>query len=254
MNATARLAVALSLSGFALAATSSGPYAFALCALFAAAPMLVATRCLPLWLALPVALVPVACGRALAFHGAFGNDPTPALATAALVPALLLDRFATTWAPRTALLSWPCALVVTERVLSSATSSSAAATLVPAPALDAIQYVAGDVGIAGGTLVAAVLANGFALLGGNFNRKIFDPHTQEERESGVKLGAISALVLGIALFAAAAVRAHVAAPPAPPTSPGDGVVVACVVGVVGVFAAAFVRRTKRKAAPAARTA
>ena len=247
MNPTARLAVALSVSGFVLAATSAGPYAFAFSAMFAYAPMLVAARSMPLWLALPTALVPAACGRALAFHGAFADDPTPALAVAALVPALLVDRFATTWAPRGAVLAWPCALVVTERVVASST----AATLVPLPALDAVLYPASDLGVAAGTFVAAVLCNGFAYVAGTLNRRFPDPYTQEEREAGVKLGAIGALVLAIALFAVAFARGHFASPPSPSTSAGDVVVVLCALGVVASLAAAVMRRSARaKSAPA----
>ncbi len=237
MTSTVRLALALTTSGFVLAATAGGSWPLSWSAVLWAVPALVAMRSLPLPLGLAVTVVAGAAGRAVAFWGASGSDAATLglVAAAALVPALLVDRFVLTWLPRAGHLAWPCGVVLVERACAD---TRVAALLAPPPHLEAVAFVGADLGVAGATVAVALMAQAFASLAGVLNRKTHDPYGQKERERGVRWSSIAGFAFGAVLLIAGAVRARVSGAPAATTSAGDVVVVACAAGLVALGAVA----------------
>jgi hypothetical protein len=194
---TVRLAFALITSSLVLTATSGGALAFWPSALLWAAPLLVAVRCLPLLVSLPMVVLLGGAGRAFAFHSSLdGGDGLllPLLASAALVPAFLLDRVLFDRLPRASMLAWPLGLVATVVVLRE---TAVGGLLAPLPELQAVRAL----GIVGGTSLVAFIAQAFGGLGSVLNvQKRGDRFSQAVREAGIRWGALTAFAVAALVF------------------------------------------------------
>lgn len=247
MLTPARLAAALTTSGLILQATAAGPWAFAPATLLWAVPPLIAIRSLPLFAAAPIVLFTSSLGRFAACH-----DPTTAaLAALALLPVLLLDRFATTWLPRVGVLMFPAALPLLNRVVDD---TSLDGVFAPLPDLAVLRFVASDLGTAGAVVVAAGFAGVLAAMGSILNRHIPDPFGPEARDMGARWASVVALILGILLLLTTAARLYLQGEPTPPYAAGDVVAALCglVVVVVTGFALASWRRQRERELAATR--
>ena len=213
-----------------------GPWSFRLAALLWAVPSLIAIRSLPLLASVPIAFFTAAVGRVIAFH-----DPlTAMLAAAVLVPVLLVDRWATTWLPRAGALAFPAALVVLACAVDASSAGPAlAAQLLPLPPLSALSFVASDAGTSAAVFVAAGFASAFATLGAILNRHIKDPYSAQQRDMGARVAGVVALVVGIALLIAGAIRLELSGPPSAVCDPGNGAAAASALLLVVLVAAAL---------------
>lgn len=183
-----RLALALTVSGVVLNATSAGPWAFWLCALLAVVPALVAMRCLPAWLGVVVAVVPGVVGRAIAFRfevPAQGLGLAMLIATAALVPALVVDRFVWLRFPRATLLGWPALVVITSVVVEHTAGPEIASYVAPLPDITALTVLPSVLPQWAPLFVAMLVAQGIAAAATQFNMPI-DPLPRAIRERGVR--------------------------------------------------------------------
>lgn len=193
MSTHLRLALALTLSGLVLGATAGGAWAFWGSALLWSAPLLIAIRCLPLALALPTVFVVAAASRLVAFRDV--DMVVPLEAAAALLPALLVDKLATTKLPRAGWVAFPLALVVTDLAVRG---TALAPLVVPAPSMRAADVLDRGLGPWAVTLVVGVVGGAFGAQGMVHNWPN-DPAPQKEREQGVFLAVVTALVVGAAL-------------------------------------------------------
>ncbi|HEY4223830.1 MAG TPA: hypothetical protein VGO62_20885, partial [Myxococcota bacterium] len=207
--------------------------------LFWATPFLLLGRSLSVFVSLPIAFFTGTAGRMLAGHGMGVDVVDCAAASAALLPALIVDRVVQTWLPTASLLTWPCALVVVQRALMGQPSQG---LLAPLPHLDSVLLVRGTAGDYASIFVVAVFASGFAAIASVLNRRVRDPYPQDQRERGVRIASITSFVLAFPVFIAGAL---VAVPSGdPPVS--DAVPVGAGVIVVGLVVLALVTWRRRR--------
>lgn len=203
IGSKARLVAALTVMGTVLLATSAGPWAFWLCALLWAVPAMVAMRCLPLPLALPIVVGGGVAGRALAFATALEGLELlllPLTATAALLPAFVVDKLLVTRFPAAGIWAWP-ALVTGAFLLLRGTA--AAELVAPVPDLDGVHLVS-TLHPAFAVAITAMVAQGFASMGSVLNWHVPDPHMQPVRERGVRVAALVSFAL-LGLFGLCAI-------------------------------------------------
>src|SRR5262249_38317118 len=151
-------------SSLLLAATAFGSWPFWLSALLWPAPLIIAARCLPLPLGLPVVFVMSALGRAIAFHaGMLHDDPVPAIcAGAALCGVAVVDGLVAALLPRASWFPFPCALAVLARALDG---TQVGQVLAPLPSLHLAAFMANAAGSSAATFFLALLATSFASVG-----------------------------------------------------------------------------------------
>ena len=194
-----RLFAALTVMGVVVMATSAGPYAFWLSALLWAVPAMVAVRCLPVPLALVVVVVTGIGGRALAYGTALpGLDllVVPAIATAALLPALVVDKLLVTRFPAGGIWAWPVLVAATYVVLMG---TPAGELVAPVPDLGGVHLVS-TLHPAWAVAITGVVAQGFASMASVLNWHVRDPHPQVVRERGVRFATLACYAL-LAAFA-----------------------------------------------------
>lgn len=193
-----RLFTALTVMGTLVMATAAGAHAFWLPALLWAVPAMVALRCLPLPLALVVVVVTGVVGRALAFRSSLSGLEllvVPSLATAALLPALVLDKLLVTRFPAAGIWGWPALLAATWLALRA---TPAGALLAPLPAFEATALLS-RVHPVLAVATAGVIAQGFASMASVLNWHVPDPHPQPIRERGVRVATLASFALLAAL-------------------------------------------------------
>ena len=185
-----RLGLALTVMGTIAMATSTGPSAFWMSGLLWAVAPLVALRCLPLPLALVIVVVTGVFGRALAFSSSLaGLDllVVPVAATAALLPALVIDKLAVTRFALGGLWLWPALLAITHLLFLGTRTG---ALLAPLPELDGVQLLS-RLHPALAVAITGVIAQGFASMASVLNWHVPDPHAQPVRERGVRVATLS---------------------------------------------------------------
>ncbi|OGQ14107.1 MAG: hypothetical protein A2138_21450 [Deltaproteobacteria bacterium RBG_16_71_12] len=202
MAARTRLVLALATSGLALGALAGArldhPW---WAAALAPAPLLVAVRCLPLSLGLALALLLGVTARALGAVGVEGASLADgALGGLVLVPALLSDRSCVTRWPHLGGLAFPLAVVAVDAGLRALDVPVAA---LPVGDAGPLGSWARQLGWAVPPVACAAVAQAVAGLSsvGNWHRA--DPLPQEVREAGVRLWAVAATLLMVALSAVA---------------------------------------------------
>lgn len=209
VSARTRLMVALSTSGLALGAVAGARLEHPWwAAALAPVPLLVAMRCLPVIVALPLVVAVGAAARAL---GAL-SVATPAVTTAAvgalaLALALLADRALSTRWPRLGALALPAAVVALDGGLR-ALDHPARALPVGSAGLGGTLHA--SLGWAAPPLVCAALAVALAGLASVDNWHRPDPLAREVRELGVRAVTLGAVLAVLLLIVAATVLAPAA--------------------------------------------
>lgn len=200
MKASAvRLALALSMSGFLLAATAGGRWGIWPSSLLWAAPLLVAMRCLPVFLAVPIVVVVSSAGRAVAFGGSLPGSAgfvLPLLASLVLLPALFFDKVLDARFPRASLVVWPLAIAVTVRVVAG---TALGGLVAPPCELAALAALREGLGGWADAFFVGLVAQAFGALGTVLNRRS-DRFSVDEREGGVRWAALTALVVSVMVF------------------------------------------------------
>lgn len=194
-----RLALALTVSSLLLAATASGSWSFWLSSLLWPAPLLVAMRCLPWPVAVPLVVLVSAVGRAIAFGPSLaGTDGLvlPLVASVALLPALVVDKLLDARFPRASLLAWPLAIMITEWLVAGTLIGGLVA---PPTSIAAIHALRAGPGPWADTFVVALFAQAFGALGTVLHRPN-DRFPADERERGVRWAALTALVVSVIVF------------------------------------------------------
>lgn len=194
-----RLLCALTIMGTLVMATSTGPWACWWSALLWAAPSMAALRCLPLPLALLVVVVTGVLGRALACAPSLDGLELLALplaATAALLPALLVDKLLVTRFPVAGLSAWPALLALTWLLMRE---QATAAMLAPLPDLDATLLLSTLHPVLP-VLVGGIVAQGFASMTSVLNWHVPDPQPQPLRERGVRIATLTTYAVLAAYF------------------------------------------------------
>ena len=243
-----RLALALTTSGLILGCTAAGPWAFAPSAVFAPAPLLLAVRCLPKRIGLPLAFL---VGAIALFVTSRGRLAGPELVTSVLGCAALwllpfwADRLCSTWLRRVGFLAFPAAAVVLARLGAEVLPETLAAQLAH-PARHAILDVwAHDVSRTVVDFVLWMLAAATSGLAGVHNWHVPDPYTQEQREDGLKVAGTSVLLTFLVVVVLGWLRLRDGAPTTEAAWHSDIVVGVCGAGLVVLLALAFVVRRDR---------
>lgn len=195
-----RLVLALTVSSLLLAATAGGSWSVWPSSLLWAAPLLVAMRCLPWPVAVPLVVLVSAVGRAIAFGPSLaGADGLvlPLVASVALLPALVVDKLVDARFPRAGLLAWPLAITITERLVAATLIGGLVA---PPTSIAAIHALRAGPGPWADTFFVALVAQAFGALGTVLHRGS-DRFAAVERERGVRWAALTALVVSVIVFA-----------------------------------------------------
>lgn len=204
VSAQTRLVAAVSTSGLVLGALAGARLEHPWwAAALAPVPLLVAARCLPLPLALPLVMVVGLAARLVgALSVAESTLATSAIGAAALALALLADRAGSTRWPRLGALAFPLSVVALDAGLG-ALEQPARALPVASAGLAATLHA--GLGVAAPPLACAALAVALAGLAciGNWHRQ--DPLPRELREASARQVAVGAVLTVGALFAAAKV-------------------------------------------------
>lgn len=185
---TLRLALGLAVSSFVFLATASGPWAWAPSALLWAAPFLVALRCLPAIIAVPLV---VGVGTAARLVAGAETAGAALAASALLVPLGLVDRVVERHMPRASLVVWPLGLTA----LWLLTRGHAFGALVaPAPEHGVIADVRAALGAWTVPMLSGLVSQAFGALGTVHNRPA-DRFDVRVREAGVRWAAVVGLFL-----------------------------------------------------------
>jgi hypothetical protein len=243
-----RLALALSTSGLVLGCTAAGEISWFVSALFAPAPLLLAVRCLPKRVGLPLAF----CIGAIAlFVTARGRLEGAELVTSVLACAALwllpfwADRLCATWLRRVGFLAFPLAAEVLARLGAEVLPESIAGLLAHPARHSILDVWAHDLSRTVVDVALWTLASATSGLAGVHNWHVPDPYTQEQREDGLKLAGSSVLVLFLVVFVLGWLRMRDGAPTSEAAWHSDLVVGACGAGLVVLLAMAFVVRRDR---------
>jgi hypothetical protein len=231
-----------------LGATASGPWAFLASAILAPAPLLLAVRCLPLKLGVPLAFGVGVVARLIAGRGdlAGGGVESALVVSALYLVPFLIDRFCATWLLRAGFLAFPCAALVLASIAPQLFSADIATQLLHPAQHDTLRVWANDLSRPAVELALWILASSTSGLASVHNWVVKDPYTQEQRENGLKVAGSTALALFLALFAVGGWRLSRGADVTVNARSSESLVMVAGAAVVILLAMAWVARRRHR--------